>query len=181
MLLLCNFSPDSKSKLALYTNFILHLKSRISYMDSTKRNTFYVTMNYSAHKVTVLMRVDIKQRQRKYSNVVSLKVSLIFKFCQRLEHQSSFPHSQDTGWIFRVGKDATWKLDLKAELMSAHIRTASVIIFYLLQVLTMSIAFLHLLSQPQNRLHPHLCAKVPVKRTGCSTLIKKIYCTNVNC
>lgn len=36
---------------------------------------------------------------------------------------------------------------------------------------TMSVAFLQLVSQPQDRLHPHLCAKIPVKRTRGSTLI----------
>lgn len=40
-------------------------------------------------------------------------------------------------------------------------------------VLTMSVAFLDLVSEPKDRLHPHFCAKVPVKRTWRSALKSK--------
>lgn len=39
-------------------------------------------------------------------------------------------------------------------------------------VLTMSVAFLQLFTQPEDRFDPHFCAKVPVKGAGGSTLIK---------
>lgn len=38
----------------------------------------------------------------------------------------------------------------------------------------MSVTFLKLVSQPQDGLESHLCGKIPVKRSGCSTLKRKI-------
>lgn len=37
----------------------------------------------------------------------------------------------------------------------------------------MSVAFLQLVSQPKDSFDPHLSGKIPVKRTGCPTLITK--------